>query len=148
MAPQSQSNPHPIYLLCLSLISPCVVRSIRSKVQQRIQLLQATYPGFQPQLAVVQAGDRPDSSSYIRMKAKAAEDLGIKFNHIKIPEDTSLEETVEIVKILNDDDHVSGILVQLPLGDHIGRDGERIVTQAISAEKDVDGYASFNMSIH
>lgn len=82
------------------------------------------------------------------MKAKAAEDLGIKFNHIKIPEDTSLEETVEIVKILNDDDHVSGILVQLPLGDHIGRDGERIVTQAISAEKDVDGYASFNMSIH
>ncbi len=46
---------------------------------------------------------------------------------------------MDVVKKLNNDDTVSGILVQLPLGDHIGADGERIVTEAVSPEKDVDG---------
>ena len=96
-------------------------------------------PRFQPQLAVIQAGNRPDSSTYIRMKAKAADIAGIKVNHITIPEDTSVQDTVEIVQRLNNDDQVTGILVQLPLGSHVGPEGEQTVTQSVSLEKDVDG---------
>lgn len=87
----------------------------------------------------MQAGARPDSSVYIRMKMKAAEELGIRHKHITLPAEATVDEIVDIVKKLNNDDTVSGILVQLPLGDHIGADGERIVTEAVSPEKDVDG---------
>jgi methylenetetrahydrofolate dehydrogenase (NADP+)/methenyltetrahydrofolate cyclohydrolase/formyltetrahydrofolate synthetase len=73
------------------------------------------------------------------MKSKAAEEVGIKFKYINLPAHTSVEYIVDTVKALNDDEEVSGILVQLPLGEHVGRDGERAVTEAISPEKDVDG---------
>ena len=87
----------------------------------------------------MQAGARPDSSVYVRMKFKAAGEVGILHKHITLPVEATVDEIVGIVKKLNDDDTVSGIIVQLPLGDHIGADGERIVTEAVSPEKDVDG---------
>lgn len=73
------------------------------------------------------------------MKAKAAEEVGISLNHITLPESATVEEIVSVVKKLNDDLSVSGVLVQLPLGSHVGPAGERTVTEAISPEKDVDG---------
>lgn len=106
---------------------------------QRIKSWKSQYPRFEPLLAIVQAGDRPDSSTYVRMKAKAAEEVGVKFKHLQVPAEASVDEIVEIVKKLNENDEVSGILVQLPLGEHIGLDGERTVTEAVSPEKDVDG---------
>lgn len=87
----------------------------------------------------MQAGARPDSSVYVRMKIKAAEEVGILHKHVALPAEATVDEIVDVVKKLNNDDTVSGILVQLPLGDHIGADGERIVTEAVSPEKDVDG---------
>ena len=75
------------------------------------------------------------------MKIKAAEEVGILYQHITLPVETTVDEIVAVVQKLNSDDAVSGIIVQLPLGDHIGPDGERTVTEAISPEKDVDGYA-------
>ena len=59
--------------------------------------------------------------------------------HINLPAEATVDEVVRHVRQLNDDESVSGILVQLPLGDHVGPDGERTVTEAISPEKDVDG---------
>lgn len=114
-------------------------RSIREEVAARIRSLQAQHSRFQPQLAIIQAGARPDSAVYVRMKAKAAEEVGIKFKHVSIPAESDVDEVVELVKKLNDDVSISGILVQLPLGDHVGADGERTVTEAVSPEKDVDG---------
>lgn len=90
-------------------------------------------------MAIIQAGSRPDSSVYVRMKIKAAEEVGINLNHITLPETATVEEVVSVVKKLNDDASVSGILVQLPLGPHVGPDGERTVTEAVLPEKDVDG---------
>jgi methylenetetrahydrofolate dehydrogenase (NADP+)/methenyltetrahydrofolate cyclohydrolase/formyltetrahydrofolate synthetase len=87
----------------------------------------------------VQAGERPDSTTYIRMKAKAAEEVGVKFNHVQIPEAATADEIIDIVKKLSDDETVSGVLVQLPLGPHVDSDGTRAVTEAVSPEKDVDG---------
>lgn len=73
------------------------------------------------------------------MKAKAAQEVGVSLNHITLPETATVEEIVSVVKKLNDDVSVSGVLVQLPLGPHVGPDDERIVTEAVSPEKDVDG---------
>ncbi|PPR08070.1 hypothetical protein CVT24_010531 [Panaeolus cyanescens] len=122
-----------------------LAKSIREDVAKRIQDTQAKFPRFQPQLAVVQAGERSDSSTYIRMKAKAAEQAGIKFQHIKVPAQSTSEEIIRIVQDLNADENVNGILVQLPLGEHIDSAGERAVTEAISPEKDVDGFHAYNI---
>ena len=126
----------------LILTTPHQFRSIRTEIAQRINTLKSTYPRFQPQLIIVQAGSRPDSTVYVRMKIKAAEEVGILYKHITLPVEATVDEIVDVVQKLNSDDAVSGIIVQLPLGDHIGPDGERTVTEAISPEKDVDGYAS------
>lgn len=87
----------------------------------------------------MQAGARPDSATYVRMKAKAAEEVGISFNHVSVPAESTVEEIVEIVQKLNANEAISGILVQLPLGQHIDAQGERTVTESISPDKDVDG---------
>ena len=116
---------------------------MRSEVAERIQALKGKSPRFQPQLVIIQAGARPDSNVYVRMKAKAAEEVGIKFQHVTLPEETAVEEVVAVVEKLNSDPAVNGILVQLPLGPHVGADGERAVTEAVSPEKDVDGYTHF-----
>lgn len=74
------------------------------------------------------------------MKSKAAQEIGIKYTHVPLPASASVEEVVDQVRRLNADSDVSGIIVQLPLGDHISKEGERTVTEAVSPEKDVDGY--------
>ncbi|KIM65259.1 hypothetical protein SCLCIDRAFT_1212413 [Scleroderma citrinum Foug A] len=122
-----------------------IAKSIRDAVAGKINSFQAQYPRFRPQLVIVQAGDRPDSSVYVRMKTKAAEEVGIKLTHINLPESASVDEIVTLVKRLNADNEVSGILVQLPLGPHVDPDGVRTVTEAISPEKDVDGFHAYNI---
>ena len=124
----------------LKLHSLTQYRSIREDVAVKIKSIQTKFPRFQPQLCIVQAGDRPDSTTYVRTKAKVAGEVGIRFRHIQVPVETSAEHIVQIVQELNSDESVSGILVQLPLGDHITPAGERLVTEAVSAHKDVDGY--------
>lgn len=81
------------------------------------------------------------------MKAKAAEEVGIKFHHIKLPDNAKVSEIVNVIQKLNGDDDISGILVQLPLGDSVSKEDERIVTEAVSFEKDVDGYLVSSFSI-
>ncbi|OCH93375.1 C-1-tetrahydrofolate synthase [Obba rivulosa] len=122
-----------------------VAKSIREEVAARIKTHQSQFPRFQPQLAIIQVGARPDSSVYVRMKAKAAEEVGIKFKHVTLPAEIEVEDVVSVVKQLNDDQKISGILVQLPLGAHVGADGERTVTEAVSPEKDVDGFHAYNI---
>jgi methylenetetrahydrofolate dehydrogenase (NADP+)/methenyltetrahydrofolate cyclohydrolase/formyltetrahydrofolate synthetase len=122
-----------------------VYRSTRDAITAKIQSIKNSYPNFQPHLAIVQAGNRPDSTAYIRSKAKAAGEVGIKYTHVPLPASASVEEVVEHVKRLNADADVSGIIVQLPLGDHISKDGERTVTEAVSPEKDVDGFHAYNI---
>ncbi|KAI0320100.1 FTHFS-domain-containing protein [Amylostereum chailletii] len=118
-----------------------IAKSIRDEVAGKVKAIKTQYPRFQPQLTIVQAGERPDSSVYVRMKIKAAEEVGIKHNHVTLPAEATVEEVVSLVKKLNDDESVSGILVQLPLGKHVSPEGERTVTEAVSPQKDVDGCA-------
>ena len=85
----------------------------------------------------MQVGNDPASSVYVRNKKKACAYIGIESKAYELPEETTEDELVSLVKELNSDDEVNGILVQLPLPKHI--DEDRII-RTISPDKDVDGF--------
>ncbi|XP_056346562.1 bifunctional methylenetetrahydrofolate dehydrogenase/cyclohydrolase 2, mitochondrial-like isoform X1 [Oenanthe melanoleuca] len=95
-----------------------------------------------PHLTVVLVGDNPASHIYVRNKIKAAAAVGISSEIILRPKDISQEELLDMTVKLNRDSRVSGLLVQLPLPDHID---ERAVCNAIAPEKDVDGFHIMNI---
>jgi methylenetetrahydrofolate dehydrogenase (NADP+)/methenyltetrahydrofolate cyclohydrolase len=92
-------------------------------------------------LATVLVGDDPASQIYIRLKHKAADEVGIEAVDNRLPGDTSEEELIELVAGLNEDDSVDGILVQTPLPAHID---EPRVMRALDPMKDVDGLHPYN----
>lgn len=75
-------------------------REIKEKLTQEVKFLYEKLPGFRPGLAIVQVGGREDSNVYIRMKIKAASEIGINAQHIKLPKSTSEAEVI-IIKITN-----------------------------------------------
>uniref|UniRef100_A0A8C3J3X8 methenyltetrahydrofolate cyclohydrolase n=1 Tax=Calidris pygmaea TaxID=425635 RepID=A0A8C3J3X8_9CHAR len=95
-----------------------------------------------PHLTVILVGDNPASHIYVRNKIKAAAAVGISSEIILRPKDISQEELLDMTVKLNKDSTVSGLLVQLPLPDHID---ERTVCNAIAPEKDVDGFHILNI---
>lgn len=98
--------------------------------------------GVTPGLAVVFVGNNPASESYIRGKIRAASEVGIASEVIRMSEETSETELLKKIDELNQDSAVHGILVQLPLPSHIS---EMKVIEAISPEKDVDGFTPINV---
>jgi len=92
-------------------------------------------------LATVLVGDDPASDVYIRLKHKAAEEAGIRALDRRLPAATSEAEILELVAELNEDETIDGILVQTPLPAHMD---EITVTDAVAAEKDVDGFNPLN----
>ena len=94
-----------------------------------------------PSLAVVLCGDDPASAIYVRNKGRAAERAGIRFQLHTPPRESTTDELVELVRSLDADDAVDGILVQLPLPSQIDRDA---VMARISPEKDADGFHPYN----
>jgi methylenetetrahydrofolate dehydrogenase (NADP+)/methenyltetrahydrofolate cyclohydrolase len=98
--------------------------------------------GLHPKLATVIVGNDPASQMYVRMKHKACEKVGIGSVGIELPADATTRTVVDRVRALNRDNSVDGILVQLPLPSQV--DTERVIN-AISPEKDVDGYHPENM---
>lgn len=98
--------------------------------------------GVEITLAVVKVGNDPASAVYVRNKEKACEYVGITSRTLALPEETTEEELLKVVKELNEDKAVNGILVQLPLPKHID---ERKVLLAIDSNKDVDGFHPVNV---
>ena len=88
-------------------------------------------------LAVIQVGDDPASSVYVANKKKACEYIGIKSQAFELSSETTEDALLELIKKLNQDDSVDGILVQLPLPKHMN---ENDILRAISPKKDVDGF--------
>lgn len=93
--------------------------------------------GITGALAVIQVGADPASSVYVRNKKRACEYIGIESQAYELPEDTAQGELLDLINRLNKDDHVKGILVQLPLPAAIDEDA---VIKAIAPAKDVDGF--------
>lgn len=103
----------------------------------------ASQYGRAPHLVVILVGEDPASVSYVTGKAKDSEEVGFKNTTIRRPETVSEQEILDLIKELNEDSTVDGILVQLPLPKHISEDK---VIAAISKEKDVDGFHPLNVA--
>ncbi len=93
-------------------------------------------------LCVIQVGNDPASSIYVKNKKKACEYIGIKSVSYELPDETTEKELIDLVQSLNEDKRINGILVQLPLPSHINSDA---VIKAIAPNKDVDGFHPENV---
>lgn len=119
-----------------------IAKGIRERLHTEINEAQKLNPRFKPSLKIIQVGDRPDSSTYVRMKLKAAEEADIACELVHLPSDISESELVQQIHTFNNDPTVHGILVQLPIPDHLS---EHTVTSAVVDEKDVDGFGATNI---
>jgi methylenetetrahydrofolate dehydrogenase (NADP+)/methenyltetrahydrofolate cyclohydrolase len=114
---------------------------LRAQMQDHVKDITKVF-GETPCLAVILVGDDPASQSYVKGKSKACEEIGIKNMTISLPNDVTEQELLQTIDELNLNPEVSGILVQLPLPDHID---EHRVMNCIAPEKDVDGFHPVNV---
>lgn len=108
---------------------------IKDELKEKVAQLKAE--GKEICLAVIQVGNDPASSVYVRNKKNACAYIGIESLAYELPEETTQEELLELIEKLNKDDKVNGILVQLPAPKHIDEDA---IIKAIDPKKDVDGF--------
>ncbi len=115
-------------------------KKIREGIKRKVVELKQS--GIIPGLAVILIGDNPASQLYVNMKTKACEDVGIYSINHRMPAEISEDELISVIKMLNDNPMVHGILVQLPLPKHI--DEERVI-ESIDYKKDIDGFHPYNV---
>ena len=118
-----------------------MAEGIRAEIAEGVAELKSKY-GVVPGLAVVLVGDNPASDVYVRNKRKAATEGGILAEVFKLPAKTTQEKLLGLLSGLNGDDRFHGIITQLPLPDQVN---EKVVIEAISPDKDVDGLHPSNM---
>ena len=118
-----------------------IAQSVRDEVAAEVTRRTAAGKP-RPTLATVLVGDRPDSAAYVSSKGKACMELGMGSISEHLPADATQEQVEALVKKLNADPQVSGILVQLPMPAHIN---EERVLSLINIEKDVDGFSPINI---
>ncbi len=112
-----------------------ISQDIKDELKEKVAKLKEE--GINKCLAVIQVGDNPASTVYVRNKKKGCEYIGIDSLSYELPESTTQEELVKLVKELNANEKVNGILVQLPLPSHIDEDA---IIKTIDPSKDVDGF--------
>lgn len=112
-----------------------ISQEIKDELKVKVEELKAQ--GKTGALAVIQVGEDPASSVYVRNKKNACAYIGIESLSYELPEETTQQELLELIEKLNADSHVRGILVQLPVPAHID---ENAIIRAIRPEKDVDGF--------
>uniref|UniRef100_A0A9L0IB18 Methenyltetrahydrofolate cyclohydrolase n=2 Tax=Equus asinus TaxID=9793 RepID=A0A9L0IB18_EQUAS len=118
-----------------------LAQQIKQEVRQEVEEWVAS-GNKRPHLSVVLIGENPASHSYVLNKTRAAADVGINSETIVKPASISEEELLSLINKLNHDDNVDGLLVQLPLPEHID---ERRICNAVSPDKDVDGFHVINV---
>lgn len=117
-----------------------VSQKIKDALKKETEVLKSK--GVTPGLAVVIVGNDPASRVYVNSKKRACEEIGYLSREYALGEETSEEELLNLVKKLNSDDEIDGILVQLPLPKHIN---EETIINAINPEKDVDAFHPVNV---
>ncbi|XP_041968896.1 C-1-tetrahydrofolate synthase, cytoplasmic isoform X1 [Aricia agestis] len=120
-----------------------VAKSIENDLREQVAEMRRLMPTFQPKLAIVQVGGREDSNVYIRMKHRAAENIGIAIDHVKLPRDCTQTELLARLNELNSSPLVHGIIVQMPLDSEHPIDAH-LITDSVSPHKDVDGLNTEN----
>lgn len=124
-------------LISGKIVSEQILASVAERVKARVAAGKRA-----PALAVVLVGSDPASSIYVRNKKLKCEATGVRSVAYDLPETTTQQELVALVKQLNDDPAIDGILVQLPLPKHLDADA---VIETIHPEKDVDGFHPYNI---
>lgn len=117
--------------------------TVREKVAAHVATLKSQN-GITPGLAVVLVGEDPASQVYVRNKGKQTVEVGMNSYEHKLDATTSQEDLLALIRQLNEDEKVHGILCQLPLPDHINED---LVINSIAPEKDVDGFHISNVGL-
>lgn len=118
-----------------------IAQEIRNELKQKVDDWVAL--GHRPpQLTAILIGDDVGSQTYVRRKMEAAAEVGIKSKTMKFPSTITEEELLKLIDDLNNDNSVDGILVQLPVPNHIN---ERRICNSVSCEKDVDGFNEKNV---
>ncbi|XP_057374614.1 C-1-tetrahydrofolate synthase, cytoplasmic-like isoform X1 [Daphnia carinata] len=120
-----------------------VAKNIRAGLSEQVKQLKEQYPGFTPGLNIIQVGAREDSNVYIRMKMKAAEEIGINATHVVLPSSTTQAELIRVLNKINLDPSVHGIIVQMPL-DSVNKIDSTLITDSVLPSKDVDGLNTIN----
>ena len=123
------------------LSGKAIADAIKAEVASEIARLRSEHQ-VQPCLAVVRVGDDPASAVYVGNKVKSSEEVGLGSEHHHLPVSTSNAELLELVRRLNTRDEIDGILVQLPLPDHIDAGA---ILETIDPAKDVDGFHPVNV---
>ena len=118
-----------------------VAAELREELKKEVLNLKAKH-NKTPGLTVILIGDMAPSQIYVRMKEKAANEVGLKSEVIKYPSEVEEKTVLEKINELNKDSSVSGILVQLPLPEHINK---QKVIESITPKKDVDGFHPMNV---
>lgn len=118
-----------------------VAASIKEELVNRVAKL--TQQGVVPCLATILVGDDPASATYVKMKGNACKRIGINSIRVDLPSQTTTEQLLAVIKELNEDASVHGILLQHPVPHHID---ERAAFEAISIEKDVDGVTTLGFA--
>ena len=116
---------------------------LREKLKKEVSELKSKYNKV-PGLTVILIGDMAPSQIYVRMKEKAANEVGLKSEVIRYPDSIEEKKVLDKINELNKDDSVSGILVQLPLPKHI--DKQKVI-ESIFPSKDGDGFHPMNVGI-
>jgi methylenetetrahydrofolate dehydrogenase (NADP+)/methenyltetrahydrofolate cyclohydrolase len=117
-----------------------IAEQIKEEVSREVAVLSAK--GIIPGLAAVLVGENPASEVYVRNKTKTCQQLGMYSEQLKLSEDTTTEQLLEIVDSLNGSDQIDGILIQLPLPDQVD---EQLILNSVLPEKDVDGFHPVNI---
>jgi len=120
----------------LILDGKTLARSIEESLKERVTQLQRNHNGRVPVLATILVGDDPASATYVKMKINACRRVGMESRKIELPDSTTTEELLASIAELNDDPHVTGVLLQHPVPKQID---ERACFDSIALEKDVDG---------
>lgn len=118
-----------------------IASEIREQVKQSV-LKRAENGQAAPGLAVVLVGESPASQVYVRKKREACAEAGVLSKAFDLPDNTSESDLLNLIEQLNNDNEVDGILIQLPLPDHIDT---TTVLEAIHPDKDVDGFHPYNI---
>ena len=113
-----------------------IAAGLYDEMLQEVDQMEQQY-GRRPGLTVIIVGEDPASQVYVRNKEKAAKKIGLVSQVVRLPEETTQDKLLTVIKQLNADPTVDGILVQLPVPKHIDKDA---VIAAVSPEKDVDGF--------
>jgi len=118
-----------------------LAKKVQTSVASEVEKLKQE-KNIVPGLAVILVGDDPASHAYVKMKAKACENVGFYSITHNMPDTISQDEIIEIIEMMNSNPHIDGILVQLPLPVHIDTDK---ILEVIDPKKDVDGFHAYNV---